>query len=266
VGICPEEFEKELREKLKLDDWVMEHYPTPIGQRAPSMKFFWGHNHDFGTFKLSGRMQDRHIHILQWAVDHGMPTDLTGKRVLDIGPWTGGMSLILYAMNPTHLLAVEEVVKYAEMIRFLRDSFALGNLSIFSDSLYNLSDFRPFWITSRTTEFDLINFCGVLYHITDIPVALKLLANSLKVGGMMMLETGICGSNDKVVEYAGPSKSGPWNWNWFFPSVTALHQMLKDVGLVVRNGEKLSNMRYRAICIKKEQVPFMLCGASRRIE
>ena len=49
---------------------------------------------------LQGLMGDRHINILATFIDDfGLPRDLTGKSVLDVGVWCGGTSLLLAAMG-----------------------------------------------------------------------------------------------------------------------------------------------------------------------
>lgn len=45
-------------------------------------------------------MADRHIEIIaRFLSDFGLPLDLTGKKVLDIGVWTGGTCLALCALG-----------------------------------------------------------------------------------------------------------------------------------------------------------------------
>ena len=255
--LTPEAFEKIIRDMIDQEDWEIEGYASPAGQRMPSMKFYWGHNHDFGTFKLEGRMKNRHIEILKWYADHGMPTDLRNKRVLDIGCWTGGMSLLLYAMGEPHIDVLEEVVKYASAINFMALAFKLKNMNVWSESLY---DFET------KNKYDLINFSGVLYHITDIPVALAIIAKHLKIGGMLCLESGCMPGELKVLHYAGPSKNQDFNWNWFFPTVSCLTQMLLDVGIIIDDLEvgPLGH-RVKLIATKVDDKPMMQCGVSIRI-
>ena len=46
------------------------------------------------------------------------PEKLGGMRVLDIGAWTGGISLLLAAMG-AKVVALEEVVKYSNTVNYL---------------------------------------------------------------------------------------------------------------------------------------------------
>ena len=89
--ISPNEFEREIKRYLNNEVPAKEKYPL----REDS--FVWGHDHDFGAFKVAGRMGTRHIWMLSRFFDHFgvLPTSIEGKSILDIGCWTGGVSLIL---------------------------------------------------------------------------------------------------------------------------------------------------------------------------
>lgn len=253
--ISPAGFEENIRGMIGEENWKEEGYPSSEGQRMPSIKFYWGHNHDFGSFHLKGKMDDRHIRILTWAAENGMSTDLSNKRVLDIGCWTGGMSLLLYAMGEPYLVVIEEVRKYARAVEYLRKSFGLKNMTVIPKSLYEL---HP-----TVGSFDLINFSGVLYHITDPVVALQIISSLLKIGGMLILETAVHVSKAPILYYQGPGLNKDWAWNWFFPSMPFIEQALKDVGIEI-SVSKVGG-RVMLIGIKTVDKPYMWCGATKRI-
>src|SRR5437588_643522 len=91
----PDEFRADLQTRLAVTNGASESFIDETRQRDLSIRFHWGHNHDFGSgLHLHGRMANRHIDILADFIDHyGLPRDLSGKRVLDIGVWTGGTCL-----------------------------------------------------------------------------------------------------------------------------------------------------------------------------
>ena len=152
-------FREGLNAFLQLDDATMEGYTDPQRQRDLSVRFRWGHNHDFGTFALQGEMQNRHFWLLSSYIDQfGLPESLDGQRVLDIGAWTGGTSLLLHAMG-AEVVAIEEVRKYAEAIEYLAHAFSLTRLSVIQASLFDCHG------SLFDDRFDYVLFAGVLYHV-----------------------------------------------------------------------------------------------------
>ncbi|HXJ63150.1 MAG TPA: DUF1698 domain-containing protein [Actinomycetota bacterium] len=233
VGISPERFEERIRSFLAMRDHHMEGYRDPAAQRDLSIRFTWGHDHDFGAFRLAGQMGSRHVTLLASFVDRfgAIGLDLSGRRVLDIGCWTGGTSLLLAAMGAS-VVAIEEVRKYVDCVAFLRDSFAVENLDVRHLSLFDLGD------DEFLEGFDLVLFAGVLYHVSDPVLALRLTYDALREGGWVLLETAVTRSSRETVRYEGPAHTVGGNaddltrsgWNWFVPSVPAVRRMLRDVG------------------------------------
>lgn len=188
-------------------------------QRRQSIKFAWGHDHDFGSFQLRGQMGERHIKHL--AVFHdcfrSLPLDLSGKRVLDVGCWTGGVSLLLAACG-AEVVAIDEVGKYCEALNLLCEAFEIGNVRVENISLYDLR-------TSQYDDyFDFVIFAGVLYHLSDVIVATRILFNLLKDGGLCLVESTGFPAQRPVFGFQRRQ------WNWFDPSPPALAQLLQDVG------------------------------------
>lgn len=233
VNVDSKSFERRIDEFLQLQDYEMEGFKDPGKQRDLSIKFHWGHNHDFGEFSLKGRMGDRHILLLATFIDkfRAIPTSLDGLRVLDIGCWTGGTSLLLSKMG-AHVVAIEEVKKYVDCLDYLKYAFNIARLEPKNLSLYDCT--RPDFQDS----FDIVLFAGVLYHVTDLIVALRITFNCLKDGGVCLLETAAINSNKLILSYEGPTvfKSGSAKglsrsgWNWFVPSPEVLSKMMSDVG------------------------------------
>lgn len=59
-GLRPEEFADHIRSWLERTDHALEDYKDYEldKQRDLSVRFHWGHNHDFGDFKVQGRLGD----------------------------------------------------------------------------------------------------------------------------------------------------------------------------------------------------------------
>lgn len=269
----PIAFRERIDEFLAMDDWEMEGYTEEEKdvQREKSVKFQWGHNHDFGDFQIDGAMGDRHIEILATFIDNfGLPRDLTGKKVLDVGVWCGGTSLLLAAMGAT-VWYIEEVLKYTKCVNFLIDSFKLSPASpegFLKDGISKLS-----WKKSIYDEglgcaggFDYIIFPGVLYHLSDPILALRILFNALKDGGELFLETAVC-------EFSDPNKmrlnfANGKGSNIFIPSYPSVVSMLEYVGFVLPiNGVIIYERSMRGFFTGKrlEHRPMLKAGLSRRI-
>ena len=75
-------------------------------------------------------------------------------------------------------MPVEEVKKYAEMVRYLKRAFGLVNLEVLHSSLFDCT----------TGEFQ------------DV-LALRITFNCLKDGGKCLLETYALDSTESVMEY-----------------------------------------------------------------
>lgn len=235
-GITPEDFTRSIQSKIGVIDAQTEGYSkNEIGQqRDLSLKFHWGHNHDFGSFKLDGRMGDRHINVLANFIALFPVTleDFRDRHVFDIGCWTGGTTLLL-ATLAKKVYAIEEVNKYAETVSFLLKSFDMcDRVSVKSKSIYecNLEEFYD--------QFDIVYFPGVIYHLSDPLLALRILFNSLKVGGFILVESAGINREEPFCKFEGSLiyKSGTkerlnrGGWNWFIPSPSALYRMMKEAG------------------------------------
>ena len=268
VGVRPDEFRRDIEVFLRMNDADMEEFIDPKKQRDLSIKFHWGHNHDFGDFRLEGRMQNRHIELLTSFMERFRlsPSGFAGKKVLDIGCWTGGTSLLLSALGAS-VVAVEEVKKYAETVRYLKRAFGLADLEVLHSSLFDCTtgEFQD--------AFDFVLFAGVLYHVTDPILALRITFNCLKDGGKCLLETYALDSTESVMEYQGPGVLGPGSkedlnrggWNWFVPSPAALGRMMGDVGYQDVTVSEVIGARSLAVATRQKHSDMMRSGLSARL-
>jgi len=267
VNASPEAFKTRIDSFLQLVDHEMEGFQDPQRQRDLSIKFHWGHHHDFGAFALQGRMAERHIDLLAAFIDQfkALPLDLSGCKILDIGCWTGGTSLLLCAMG-AEVVAIEEVRKYVDAVNYMKDAFGLKNLQARNLSLYDctLPEFQD--------AFDYVLFAGVLYHVTDPVLALRLVFNCLKDGGKCLLETGAAQSDKLILEYEGPgifhsgdqSNLSRGGWNWFMPSAPTLKRMMQDVGFTEVDCGPVVDHRAMAVGKRLEHMDMMRGGLSQR--
>jgi SAM-dependent methyltransferase len=235
-SISPEEFTQYIHSKIGEIDAQSEGYSDYEldRQRDLSIKFHWGHNHDFGDFKLEGRMGDRHITLLANFISLFPISleDFKGKDVFDIGCWTGGTTLLLATLG-CKVFAIEEVKKYAEMASFLVKSFGIeSQVTVKPMSIYDCNS-EEFY-----DRFDIVYFPGVIYHLSDPLLALRILFNSLRIGGIILIESAginreepLCRFDGSLIYRSGTrerlNRSG---WNWFIPSPSALYRMMREAG------------------------------------
>lgn len=249
-GVDPKEFQRQIESLLGTV------YTKDQNQRRFERVFCWGHDHDFGTFQMKGEMGDRHIEVMQAFVDMGV--EFKG-RVLDVGCWTGGTSLLLAAMG-CQVTAVEEVLHYAGVVNYLASIFGLGHdLEVIHWSLYDLPEFyKGIDLMGR---FDLALCAGVLYHVTDIVWALRIMFERLRDGGKVLIETMIHNDDDTTLAYMGPTVPG---YCWFTPSPETLRQMMEDVGFTSVRFEKTDALRGIAMGTRERFTTMMLAGTPGR--
>ncbi|MCI4364361.1 MAG: class I SAM-dependent methyltransferase, partial [Thermoplasmata archaeon] len=264
VGVGPEEF------RTTLEGFVDGHDARGDGpvevQRDLSVRFHWGHTHDFGTFQLSGRMGFRHLAVLSVFIDklQAIPIALDHRKVLDIGCWTGGTSLLLAAMG-AEVVAIEEANIYVKALAYQKLAFGVKELDPRSLSLYDLD------APEYQDAFDVALFSGVIYHLTDPVVGLRLVYNTLKEGGVCLVETAAKSSRASVCTYEGPSVVTRGNrrgrnrggWNWFVPSRAALVHMMEDVGFTDVRAIRRIGGRVFAVGRRGRHVDMTRAGLSR---
>lgn len=182
--------------------------------------FVWGHNHNFGHgITRAGAMGPRHIEITTEALRLGMlPSSLEGKQVLDVGCWSGGDLLVLAGLGG-QVTAMEEHPIAAKAARRLIELLGLKapviEASLFAD--------KQEW----AGQFDYAYCSGVIYHVTDPMLLLRILFAYLKPGGDIFIETKGAEGEGSLCSYSGTLEKG---WNWYAPNETALGRWMVDAG------------------------------------
>ena len=76
-------------------------------------------------------------------------------------------------------------------------------------------------------RFDLVYGSGVVYHVTDPLLFLRICFAYLKPGGRLVLETKASEGVQPICAYAGTREKG---WNWYSPTRETLGRWLVDAG------------------------------------
>jgi tRNA (mo5U34)-methyltransferase len=176
-----------------------------------------------------------------------LPPDLRGKRVLDLGAWNGCLSLECERRGADEVVALS--LEDPAETGFLRLKQALGSTRTryLSGSAYDLNP-------DELGTFDVVLFCGVLYHLRYPLLALDNIRRVCR--GEVFVETFVsdvefmartAGLNDRLRRrLLAPVDSVPlWQFfradeldddpsNWFGPNGTAVVQAFNSAGFETR--------------------------------
>jgi 2-polyprenyl-3-methyl-5-hydroxy-6-metoxy-1,4-benzoquinol methylase len=182
--------------------------------------FSWGHDQDFGFgYFRQGTMSTRHIEIVSESIEYGyLPKNLDGLSVLDVGCWTGGDVLALAGLG-AKVIAIEEHPVSSVAAKRLCELLHVP-AEVLCQSLYTDN---PDW----QGKFDVVYISGVIYHVTDPVLALRICFSYLKPGGRIVVETKASKLDGPFCEYGGTHEKG---WNWYSPTLETLGRWLADAG------------------------------------
>jgi len=194
-----------VRRKLA-DEFPDDELPEAFWHDASSKQFreffLWGHDHDFGhAMTRKGAMGARHIEITAESVQLGfLASDLRGLQVLDIGCWSGGDVLVLSGLGAA-VTATEEHAGSAGSARRLMELVGCPA------QVLEQSAFRddPAW----RQRFDIVYCSGVLYHVSDPVLLLRICFSYLRPGGRLIIETKADTQSDgSACRYSGTAVKG----------------------------------------------------------
>ena len=107
-----------------------------------------------------------------WRVIAKDLPDLSGQRVLDIGCNAGYMSFAAKRLGAAEVLGIDSNLgagtSFIEQAEFCREALGL-DVEFREQSFFDLEPERP---------FDLVLFCGVLYHLEDFATAIDKVSRS----------------------------------------------------------------------------------------
>jgi len=119
------------------------------------------------------------------------------------------------------------------MAQFLGESFGLHDrVSVEAKSIYDCND------PGFYDRFDIVYFPGVIYHLSDPVLALRILFNALKRDGFILVESAGLVGDQPICEFRGSfahtsgtaEAKNRGGWNWFIPTAMALDRMLREAG------------------------------------
>jgi len=180
----------------------------------------------------------------------GMPDDLSGVSVLDIGAWDGFFSYEAERRGARRVLATDDFCWSGpgwgtkagfDLVHSVRDSRV-------ESKEIGVLDLSP----ETVGVFDLVLFLGVLYHMPHPLLALEHVASV--TGKQLILETGVDMTwfrKPLMAFYPGSEAAGDAT-NWWGPNPAAVKAMLHTVGFrTVKVHSKLAAPRAIARSVKQ---------------
>jgi len=250
----------EASQPLRDENWFID----ASKQKQNTLNWVWGHYFWFGDEGTPNfwRVPTQTHMQRKWTLDlatfmtlFGFDQNLfRGATILDIGVWTGATSYLLSSLDAKHITSIEEVPKYLRVVNHVAKSFNLP-IQTRNISLYDIN-----WAIEEET-YDVIYFPGVIYHLSDPFLALRLLYNRLRIGGVILVESmAVTGTAE--IGYERITNVGN---NFFSFSPKSLSEMMEDAGFTeVYASWSSDRVRVFAIGRRKRYDDFKRSGVSRR--
>ncbi len=166
-----------------------------------------------------------------------IPADLTGKRVLDVGAWTGWCSFEMERRG-AQVVAVD-CVEFEEF----REAHRLIGSTV---------DYRILDVDELTPEtvgfFDYVLFFGVLYHLRNPLLGLEKICAITKDTAFVETFVTDDGTAPCVMEFYETNELGGQIDNWFGPSAQCAAALCRSAGFARVNLEYVSERRAGITC------------------
>ncbi|MGH7055660.1 MAG: class I SAM-dependent methyltransferase [Stellaceae bacterium] len=187
------------------------------------------------------------------------PKDLTGKRVLDIGPWNGFFTFECVRRGAAEVVALgpddPDATGFSKTLRLLE----IPNVRYIIDSLYNVPKLS-------LGSFDLVLFLGIIYHLRYPLLALDYIHDCCN--GYLYADCPIIDEPELLILSPEKRKLVTANWNairdlpivyyaqqdeqvlkrdlfnWSFPTARALHDWIISSGFVVEHEVQKGNWSF----------------------
>jgi tRNA (mo5U34)-methyltransferase len=196
----------------------------------------WWHRIDLGNGIITPGFDDSASKL----AGIGMPADLSGKTVLDIGAWDGFFSFEAERRGAT--VTASDYYAWNTHGVQSKPGFDLAKKALGSGAkeLFSKVEDLP---SSKLEPFDVVLFLGVLYHAPD-PLGYLRIVRSL-TRGFAIIETHVDLLDVPVpacAYYPGASLANDPT-NFFGPNELAVHGMCQDAGVARRSGPENPSIR-----------------------
>ncbi len=163
-----------------------------------------------------------------WRIS-GLPTDLTGRTVLDVGTTNGGTAFLAERLGAARVVATDIVDANWFGFAAIRDCLG-SDVEFVRTSVYELTQ------SLRGERFDLVIAWGLLYHLRHPLLGLDAIRRVAT--GTVSLETAIALDSDAVAHFHRRDELANDPTNWFVPSVSCVLAWCGSAGLDARLVER----------------------------
>ena len=163
--------------------------------------------------------------------------DLAGKSVLDIGCNAGYMSFEAKKLGAASVFGVDSnlgaTVSFLDQAGFCRQALGLD------------VDFREvsFFDLVPENKFDVVLFCGVLYHLENFATGVEKVRSLVINGGQVILETA---SEPRTRTTYGTGYHG-YTTTFFVPSPAVLRPLVEEYGFAIEHQVDLPSRTVLAL-------------------
>jgi tRNA (mo5U34)-methyltransferase len=194
--------------------------------QAEAAKISWFHSLDLGHGIVTRGYDDSPGKLPTL----GIPDDLSGKTVLDVGAWDGFFSFEAERRGAERVLATDFFC-WGGGGWGTKKGFELARRALNSkvdDCEIDVLDLSP----EKVGTFDLVLFLGVLYHMRHPLLCLEKVASVTAKGGMVIVETHVDLLHLKrpALAFYPDRELNNDPTNWFGPNPAAVEGMLRTVG------------------------------------
>jgi tRNA (mo5U34)-methyltransferase len=201
---------------------TVAHSDEDLRRRAAEIA--WFHTMDLGTGLRTSGIYDPSRTLRRL----GLPEQLAGQSVLDVGAWDGYYSFEMERRG-AEVLATDDY-SWGGGGWGTKAGFDLAR-EVLGSSVRSLQidplDLSPEALGGR---FDIVLMLGVLYHLRDPLLVLERVASV--TGGLLVLETevGMLLTRRPAAEFFPGTELNEDPTNWWAPNVAAMTGMLRAVG------------------------------------
>ena len=200
----------------------------------------WWHSIELGAGRVTPGVRSL-AELRELYASFGLPPDLRGKRVLDIGCWDG-----FFSFEAERRGAAVVAIDCLRRANFFEARAALGSRVEFHEmSVYELS-------RDRLGVFDVVLMLGVLYHLQHPLLALQKVCEVTR--DIAVIESHVIDSFVSVpypvMRYYETDELGETDDNWWGPNVDCLERMLRTAGfrrseIVMRANDRVAFKTFR---------------------